>query len=308
MFNYNRFMKERVYWCDIAKSIGIFLMVCGHTSIPSIISNWIYSFHMPLFFIISGFFFSKKGEGMLAPYIIRKVKSLLVPYFKYSIVVYVGMILIGVPDYHALLVGWKGYALWFIPVLFFTEICFALLVKINYYYVVVFLMGGIGYVLYENVIFLPYKIEVVFSSVMFFFLGYICRDILRTIKPNMIVIIVVFISNFLIAQLLPKLDLCWNYYGWSVLNIINACIGCLGVFLLSKKIEKYGIENKFVKLLIGFGKNTIVIVGLSQLFNLILKNMFSLIQIQYEVSFVLRFCLLWLLLWGVVKYKKYLYL
>lgn len=162
-------MKERVYWCDIAKSIGIFLMVCGHTSIPSIISNWIYSFHMPLFFIISGFFFSKKGEGMLAPYIIRKVKSLLVPYFKYSIVVYVGMILIGVPDYHALLVGWKGYALWFIPVLFFTEICFALLVKINYYYVVVFLMGGIGYVLYENVIFLPYKIEVVFSSVMFFF-------------------------------------------------------------------------------------------------------------------------------------------
>ena len=44
--------KQRIDWIDIAKGIGIFLMVVGHTSIPSFLSNYIFSFHMPLFFII----------------------------------------------------------------------------------------------------------------------------------------------------------------------------------------------------------------------------------------------------------------
>lgn len=39
----------RIDWIDLTKGIAIFLMVCGHTSIPLSISNWIWSFHMPLF-------------------------------------------------------------------------------------------------------------------------------------------------------------------------------------------------------------------------------------------------------------------
>lgn len=48
----------RIDWIDLTKGIAIFLMVCGHTSIPLPISNWIWSFHMPLFFIISGILFN----------------------------------------------------------------------------------------------------------------------------------------------------------------------------------------------------------------------------------------------------------
>ena len=48
----------RIDWIDLTKGIAIFLMVCGHTSIPLSISNWIWSFHMPLFFIISGILFN----------------------------------------------------------------------------------------------------------------------------------------------------------------------------------------------------------------------------------------------------------
>lgn len=36
----------RIEWIDIAKGMAIFLMVCGHTSIPENLSNWIWSFHM----------------------------------------------------------------------------------------------------------------------------------------------------------------------------------------------------------------------------------------------------------------------
>ncbi|MBD5104989.1 MAG: acyltransferase family protein, partial [Ruminococcaceae bacterium] len=46
---------------DIAKAIGILLMILGHCNgIPFIVRNFIFSFHMPLFFILSGFFFKPK--------------------------------------------------------------------------------------------------------------------------------------------------------------------------------------------------------------------------------------------------------
>lgn len=42
---------DRIDWVDIAKGIAIFLMVCGHTSVPQPINKFIYSFHMPLFLL-----------------------------------------------------------------------------------------------------------------------------------------------------------------------------------------------------------------------------------------------------------------
>lgn len=41
---------------DLLKSVGLLLMVCGHYSLmDSVTTTVIYSFHMPLFFIILGF-------------------------------------------------------------------------------------------------------------------------------------------------------------------------------------------------------------------------------------------------------------
>lgn len=37
-------MGERIDWIDIAKGMGIFLMVIGHTTLPHILSKTIYLF------------------------------------------------------------------------------------------------------------------------------------------------------------------------------------------------------------------------------------------------------------------------
>lgn len=51
-------MKKRLIWIDNAKGIGILLVVLGHTyGIPVQLHHIIYSFHMPLFFILSGYTF-----------------------------------------------------------------------------------------------------------------------------------------------------------------------------------------------------------------------------------------------------------
>lgn len=74
--------RKRIEYVDVAKGIAILCVVAGHTFAAydpgSLQNKFIYSFHMPLFFILSGFFY-KPQEFKKAFW--KKVKSLLVPYF-----------------------------------------------------------------------------------------------------------------------------------------------------------------------------------------------------------------------------------
>lgn len=46
----------RLTWVDIAKGLAIILVIIGHTApFGSIARNTIFSFHMPLFFLLSGY-------------------------------------------------------------------------------------------------------------------------------------------------------------------------------------------------------------------------------------------------------------
>lgn len=64
--------KARYSSLDIAKGLGIILVVLGHI-IPENIwaRSIIYSFHMPLFFLISGFFPAKNDEQFFWGYLKR---------------------------------------------------------------------------------------------------------------------------------------------------------------------------------------------------------------------------------------------
>ena len=53
-------MSQRIEYLDIAKGLGIFCIVIGHNAVPQGIYDWIYSFHVPLFFIISDYFYRQR--------------------------------------------------------------------------------------------------------------------------------------------------------------------------------------------------------------------------------------------------------
>lgn len=121
---------ERKYWIDWAKVFGIYLVVLGHTTDGSeLIRPLIYSFHMPLFFMISGYL-EKKYSGSAISYIKKTAKRLLIPYLIYGIIstLYVIFIVGSKDTIHTLLclcVGRpQGFAgpLWFVPVLFEIKI------------------------------------------------------------------------------------------------------------------------------------------------------------------------------------------
>lgn len=72
---------SRIEWIDIAKALGVVFVVLGHTGLPEVFRRWIYIFHMPLFFYISGMFFKPVTLDVA---IKKKGKAYLLPYFFFS--------------------------------------------------------------------------------------------------------------------------------------------------------------------------------------------------------------------------------
>lgn len=77
-------MKQRIEELDITKAIGIIMVVVGHTQLPTFMSNFIWSFHMPLFYIISGIILSQKKYTSFKLFLTRKIRTLIIPYIIFS--------------------------------------------------------------------------------------------------------------------------------------------------------------------------------------------------------------------------------
>lgn len=117
-----------LHWVNSAKGIGIVLVILGHLlygSNMAIVNKTIYSFHMPLFFILSGYV---QKKWVSKGYIKKKAEKLLMPYLAFTIIwipIYIVEVMkkqSGITDviYDALYV--KGHVsnnpLWFLVVLF----------------------------------------------------------------------------------------------------------------------------------------------------------------------------------------------
>lgn len=72
-------MKKRVAWIDIAKGISIFFIVLGHIYTRIELRWVIYSFHVPIFFFLSGV--TAKEEKFSIQTIWNYMKTILIPYF-----------------------------------------------------------------------------------------------------------------------------------------------------------------------------------------------------------------------------------
>ena len=71
---------------SITKAICIIFMVIGHSGCPDKLGNWIYYFHMPCFFVCSGFLFKEKYFSAPKEYVVNKVRGLWWPFVKWSFI------------------------------------------------------------------------------------------------------------------------------------------------------------------------------------------------------------------------------
>ena len=100
------------------KGIGIYFVILGHIYKCNNIGMWIYSFHMPLFFILSGYLIADKlTVPCYSEYFKKKFKSLIIPFilFRIALILYWWVVESG---FRKLDLG----PIWFLPILFSIEI------------------------------------------------------------------------------------------------------------------------------------------------------------------------------------------
>ncbi len=79
-------VKKEFVWVDYAKAVAIWLVVYGHSGASGpAVDVWIHSFHMPVFFLISGFLLGKSSlELPFGSFLLKNFKALMVPYYIFA--------------------------------------------------------------------------------------------------------------------------------------------------------------------------------------------------------------------------------
>lgn len=289
----------RIQWLDISKAIAIILMVVGHTSIPGVLSNFIWAFHMPLFFIASGWTTNWEKYGFV-DFAIRKARTLLLPFAIYSVVVFNIQVFQGQNSWNGFVQhGWVAYALWFIPVLFVASLCAKGIYSIKIsvlkrvggkIYMCTLLCVMVGYLLSYRHLLLPWSLSSVPYATFMIVVGSEIKNIPnRFLQPRWYSILILFAITAVISHFY-RLDMCFNSILPIVPITIGALAGTLMVFMMSMLIEKY--SKVLTRVFVAIGKETYIILAFSQITIMLLNEYFHLnVAVKYAILVVVLIAL-----------------
>lgn len=268
---------------DIMKGIGILLVVFAHVLHKSGI---IYQFHMPLFFILSGaaLTYSKSGFSLK-----KKAKSLLVPYFVFSIICFVYWALIEsrFRPMHDVAIFDNGIGLnvklqqfaniftaincrsafvynivlWFLPCLFMAELLYSKIKGTKVEWVIDVLCIIICYVAVSSSNGFPWCLGEAVIAVPLLSLGNrFYQPLMKVLKERTIYAMVIgvicllaFIFIFLILN--PHTDMAHNIIPKEF--YLMAILGSLCVVILSLEIDRFAIRGGYLAYL---GQNSLIIM------------------------------------------------
>lgn len=265
-------MSKRIEFIDVARGIGILLVVLGHNDfgyISPFAHQVIYSFHMPLFFFLSGYFLNTAtGFGDFA---VKRFNSLLKPYYFTIFMIYFMSISFGVMGFQTALrrivksLYASGYyldwiQLWFLPHLFvvslYAFIFYKLTAKLgnrflrwailvltlwiaslflqSFYPFSISIPGG-TYTFFG----LPFSLDLTLLSGFFFIMGGEVRQAVtdRTFENPLLVLgsgAGVVLLNFFFSQ---QINFNTRLYESFIINTTEAMIGILFVLALSRQID-----------------------------------------------------------------------
>lgn len=264
--------KDRIKFIDISRGIAIIFMVITHYKY-GFGRDVIFSFHMPLFIIISGMFFSEKYtfkeicekicKTLLIPYIITMLIGNILIKTLYNInidlLTTLKQIFYGYPTVYLFDKSSTVDVLWFLPFLACIKILFYILKKLSknddtLLAIFCLFFTALGLQLSNLRIYLCWNLDVAFVSIIFYYIGYIIKkyNILELFSKNKLLYIITLI---IWALTIGNMELAVRYY--SIIGIIGAIAGTFNIFFLSKIIEK---SNLLYKIFSWFGKNSIYIL------------------------------------------------
>lgn len=296
----NNTITQRYEWLDVAKGIAILLMMVGHTSIPDPINRFIFAFHMPLFFMASGFC-TNWTKLSFTDFFLHKCKTLLIPFVVYSIIVLVVGVYTGQMDAKQVLVGgWASncYPLWFIPILFLSLLLTQIIVTYTngkVQLMVWFSLAAIASLLKYYKIYLPWTISPMFYASFLLMAGTCSKKITEYIvNPKWWGLVLCFIVTAIISHFW-KVNMAWNTINPVVFITIGAFAGTYMIFGVSSIINKF--LKKSSNILSWIGKETYVILAFSSIIP-------STIDVIYPMNVVFKYLITFLLLYMLILTKR----
>lgn len=259
-------MREK--WIDLLKGIGMILVCIGHIKPDIFLETHIYSFHMPLFFFISGYLFIK-SKYSFSDFLKRRFNGLIKPYLGFAIVSLIVGFIMGTNNIKDIIcnflflkgtVGWNS-PIWFLVVLFITEMCYYFISKVKFKLkinIIVLISGIVGYVIQNNNIILPFGIHIMPIAITFYHFGVIFKEynIKKYIETNKVIFI--FSSMFINIIFSNILNIRISVYHYNYGNFIYFYIGAIAGIILYSSIAIIIKENKLLDFI---GKNTLFILG-----------------------------------------------
>jgi fucose 4-O-acetylase-like acetyltransferase len=144
--------RERIDWIDFIKGVAIILVVYGHVvqgaAYGGLLDGWkffqiseafIYSFHMPAFFFVSGMLAGRSLQKGTRIFIRDRLKTLAWPYLIWSVIDAFSVLAFRRFYHHPsetpltdlLTIAWNPHGFWFLFVLFWSEMVLCALRKIS---------------------------------------------------------------------------------------------------------------------------------------------------------------------------------
>lgn len=264
---------NRIEYIDIAKGLGMILVVVGHCiNGKTFPGTWINSFHMPLFFILSGLCFSEKKYPTFFPFLKKRVKTLLLPCIYFSVLVTsLSTLTHSKFTFQKLIDQTLPGALWFVFILFLAEVLYYFIRQYNknkiYTFICLFLCLLIGITLNRVGFKLSYSLCSTFTATFYYGLGHIFKNSIYKFplynKKILIASLSLCLPGILVLITNQSIDLCGNNIPRPELPYIFVSIsGSLGLIILSTLKG----NQMYRKIILYIGKNTLVILSLHLLF------------------------------------------
>jgi fucose 4-O-acetylase-like acetyltransferase len=312
---------KRILWIDFAKSIGIWLVIIGHMEIPAHMEKFIFAFHMPLFFFISGYL--EKNSGNIKETILNGIKTLLIPYmllyglfYLYWLVIVflrhpeiyrnqslvetlgkpiMGMLLgIGRNTRYSRMIN---VPLWFLMGLFFTKTIHKIIVRVvknrTDYYIL-----GIGIVIWVMFILrfigkpILFSVDCAVLAFPFFGIGNIIRKTgiikllechnIKKIIINIIIAAMGFVVIMIAVKYNGKADV--NHFIYGRDSLLFYMLGIIGIISIISISMIYKQELKIITII---SNGTIIILAGHNLINQYLYKITNIINIETNIGIII---------------------
>lgn len=281
---------NRITWIDIAKGVTIILVIIGHTvEFNSFVRNFIFSFHMPLFFILSGYTYKVASDwSTFVIHLKKNFKSLIIP----SLIICCITILIkwigggtgdgsletlwniskrmgdsiwwasggNVRSHEAIVMLWFLFSLFWGKL--FIDIIYILFPGKNVGYIYIF-VGLLGILLGIKGKWLPQNLDVTFVAMIFIYMGMLWKR--YTVNINKYKNILFFISIIFWISCLNfniYIEMAIRSYPFYIVSIVEAILGSFAICCLCEAL----VSNKKITKVIQFiGMHSLIILLIHQI-------------------------------------------